>query len=297
MSARLPPFFSLRSLEAAARHGIYSRAARELSVTHSAVSQQIRQLEAELGAKLFERRGNRMIASPEAERLARQVGEGLDMLRNAVAEFAAAAERDPLVVSLDPQFASRWLPTRLAALLADPAGANLQLRVEDQLANFVTDGVDMAVRYGAGRWPGTEVRHLFAETLFPVCSPTFAAAHRLATPRDLLAAPLVHHTHRPWKLWFDAVGLKAPAVRGVVMNDSIMVLDAAAQGLGVALARSGIIDPDLSSGRLVRPVPETAASELGFFVVWRAGSRKLSRIAALREWLVEATADEREAGA
>ena len=297
MPARLPPFFSLRSLEAAARHGSYSRAARELAVTHSAVSQQIRQLEAELGARLFERRGNRMIPTPEAERLARQVGEGLDLLRNAVAEFAAAGERDPLVVSLDPQFASRWLPTRLAALLADPAGANLQLRVEDQLANFVTDGVDVAVRYGSGRWPGTVVQSLFAETLFPVCSPTFAASHPLATPRDLLAAPLIHHTHRPWKLWFDAVGLKSPSVRGVVMNDSVMVLNAAAQGLGVALGRSGIIDPDLSSGRLVRPVLEAVASELGFFVVWRAESRKQARIAALRDWLVEASAAEREAEA
>ncbi len=285
--SRLPPFFALRALEAAARHGGYSRAARELSVTHSAVSQQIRQLEAELGARLFERRGNRMIPTPAAERLARQIGEGLNLLHNAVAQFAAAAERDPLVVSLDRQFASRWLPTRLAALLAHPAGANIEIRVEDRLADFTTDGVDVAVRYGAGRWPGTEVRHLFTETLFPVCSPAFARANPMWAPRDLLNVPLIHHTHRPWRLWFDAVGLKAPTPRGLTMEDSIMVLDAAAQGLGVALARSGLIDPDLNSGRLVRPVPGDVASELGFFVVWRADSRKLARVEALLEWLVD----------
>lgn len=284
--SRLPPFFSLRALEAAARHASYSRAARELSVTHSAVSQQIRQLEAELGTRLFERRGNRMIPTPAAERLARQIGEGLNLLHNAVAEFAAAAERDPLVVSLDRQFASRWLPTRLAALLAHPSGANMEIRVEDRLADFTTDGVDVAVRYGGGRWPETEVRHLFAETLFPVCSPAFAQAHPMRAPQDLLTVPLIHHTHRPWRLWFDAIGLRAPAPRGVTMEDSIMVIDAAAQGLGVALARSGLIDPDLGSGRLVRPVPGDVASELGFFVVWRADSRKLARVAALRDWLV-----------
>ena len=99
------------------RHGSYSRAARELAVTHSAVSQQIRRLEAELGTKLFERRGAGMVPTPEAERLALQIGEGLNLLQNAVAEFAAAAERDQLVVSLDSQFSGRWLPSRLASLL------------------------------------------------------------------------------------------------------------------------------------------------------------------------------------
>ncbi|WP_374574368.1 LysR family transcriptional regulator [Phenylobacterium sp. J367] len=180
---RLPPFFALRALEAAARHRSYSRAAEELAVTHGAVSQQIRKLEEELGARLFERRGNAMIPTAEAERLAKEVGRGLGVLQNAVAEFATAAERDPLVVSLDPQFSNRWLPARLPRLFADPAGRNVELRVEERLANFVTDGIDMAVRYGAGRWAGVEAAPLFAETLFPVCSPQMAAAHDWRGPR------------------------------------------------------------------------------------------------------------------
>jgi LysR family glycine cleavage system transcriptional activator len=291
---RLPPFFALRALEAAARHGSYSRAARELAVTHSAVSQQIRQLEAELGVKLFERRGAGMIPTPAAERFARQIGEGLALLQNAVAEFAAAAERDPLVVSLDSQFSTRWLPTRLAALLAHPAGANLQIRVEERLADFTTDGVDVAVRYGAGRWGGVELKPLFSETLFPVCSPAFAAAHPIRGPEDLLTLPLIHHSHRPWRLWFNAIGLTAPPPSGLILDDSVMVLDAAAQGLGVALARSGIIDPDLHSGRLLRAAAGDVASDMGFFVVWRADNRKAKRIAALTDWLVAETAPERE---
>jgi LysR family glycine cleavage system transcriptional activator len=282
---RLPPFFALRALEAAARHRSYSRAAQELSVTHGAVSQQIRRLEAELGARLFERRGNAMIPTPEAQRLAHAVTRGLGVLQNAVAEFAAAAERDPLVISLDPQFASRWLPQRLPRLLADPAGANLELRVEERRADFVTDGVDVGVRYGAGRWEGVEAAHLFTETLFPVCSPKVAAEHAMSRPEDLLNAPLLHHSHRPWRLWFTAFGLEAPAQTGLLLEDSIMILDAAAQGLGVALARSGLIEADLRAGRLVRPLEGGIASELGFFVVWRADSRKLPRIHALRDWL------------
>jgi LysR family glycine cleavage system transcriptional activator len=283
---RLPPFFALRALEAAARHRSYSRAADELAVTHGAVSQQIRRLEVELGERLFERRGNGMIPTPAAQRLASELGRGFDVLQNAVAEFGAAAERDPLVVSLDPQFANRWLPTRLPRLLQGPAGANLELRVEERRADFTTDGVDVAVRYGAGRWVGVEARHLFAETLLPVCSPTVAANHPMREPKDLLTAPLLHHGYRPWRLWFDAFGLEAPPPRaGMVFDDSVMLVEAAAQGLGVALARSGLIERDLAAGRLVRPL-EGVASDLGFYIVWRADSRKLRRIHALRDWLV-----------
>jgi LysR family transcriptional regulator, glycine cleavage system transcriptional activator len=127
--------------------------------------------------------------------------------------------------------------------------------------------------------------HLFTETLFPVCSPAIAAAYPMHEPRDVLAAPLVHHRHRPWSLWFDAFGLARPRVRGPAFEDSVLVLEAAAQGLGVALARSGLSEGDLASGRLIRPLEAGIASELGFFAVWRADSRKAPRIRALADWL------------
>lgn len=292
---RLPPFFALRALDAAARHRSYSRAADELAVTHGAVSQQIRRLEAELGAKLFERRGNTMVPTPAAQRLADELGRGFDVLQNAVAEFDAGAERDPLVISLDPQFASRWLPPRLPKLLADRAGAHLEFRVEDRRADFTTDGVDVGVRYGAGRWENVEAQHLFAETLFPVCSPKVAAEHPMRRPRDLLTAPLLHHGYRPWSLWFSAFGLDTPPRKGLMFDDSVMLVEAAAQGLGVALARSGLVERDLAAGRLVRPLEGGVASELGFYVVWRADSRKLRRIQALRDWLVAEAAVVQEA--
>lgn len=284
--SRLPPFFALRALEAAARHRSYSRAADELSVTHGAVSQQIRKLEAELGARLFNRQGNLMIPTPEAGQLADEVGRALGLLQNAVSRFAAAAERDPLVVSLDPQFATRWLAPRLPKLLADPAGANLTLWPEERIADFVTDGMDMGVRYGTGEWEGLQTAHLFSETLFPVGSPALLAAHPVRRPEDLLTAPLVHHRQRPWSLWFHALGLEAPAPRGQVFVDSVMQVEAAAAGVGFALARSGLVETDLASGRLVRPLSADIDSDLGFYAVWRAESRKLGRIAALREWLI-----------
>lgn len=284
--ARLPPFFALRALEAAARRRSYSRAAEELGVTHGAVSQQIRKLEAELGARLFTRQGNTMNPTPAAAALAGEVERALKILREAVDDFSAAAERTPLVVSLDPQFSSRWLPSRLPRLLADPAGANLDLIVEARTADFVTDGVDMGVRYGRGVYQGVEKELLFRESLFPVCSPAFAAEHRIGRPEDLLTAPLLRHRWRPWRIWFAAFGLPDPEPRGHEFEDSLMLLEAAAQGMGVALARSGLIEQDLASGRLVQLLPGAVDPEFAFYLAWRADSPKIRRIHALRGWLL-----------
>jgi len=282
---RLPPFFALAALEAAARHRSYSRAADELSVTHGAVSQQIRKLEAELGARLFERRGNAMIPTPAAARLAADTGRALGLLKEGLASFAAQALNDPLMVSVDPQISSRWLPPRLPRLVRDPAGANLDFRVEERLADFTTDGVDVGLRYGGGVYPGLESRLLLRETLFPVCSPGFLVRHPVARASDLAQVPLLHHRHHGWRLWFGAQGLGAPPAEGLAFEDSLMLLEAAAQGLGVALGRSTLVEQDLASGRLVRPLPGEVPSNRDVHVVWRADSRKLGRIAALRDWL------------
>jgi len=291
--ARLPPFFALRALAAAARRRSYSRAAEELSVTHGAVSQQIRRLEEELGARLFARKGNAMIPTPAAERLAGEIERSMQILQNAVDEFSQAAERDPLVVSLDPQFAARWLPSRLPRLTADPAGANIDLVVEAQLANFVTDGVDMGVRHGLGPEPGVESVLLLREKLFPVASPELAAKYDFRTPADLLEAPLLRHRHRPWSLWFSAFGLTDPG-KGLEFEDSIMLVESAAQGMGVALGRSALIEQDLASGRLIRLLPHAVDNDYAIYVAWRPDNPKIRRIHALRDWLLaeaRATAD------
>lgn len=282
---RLPPFFALRALAIAARRRSYSRAAEELSVTHGAVSQQIRKLEEELGARLFARKGNAMIPTPEAERLASEIDRALQILQIAVDDFSQAAERDPLVVSLDPQFAARWLPSRLPRLTADPAGANLDLVVEAGLANFVTDGVDMGVRYGAGPTPGVESVLLLREQLFPVASPELAARFDFRTPADLLDVPLLRHRHRTWDLWFSAFGLSDPG-KGLEFEDSIMLVDSAALGMGVALGRSSLIEQDLASGRLVRLLPHAVDNDYATYLAWRPDNPKLRRIHALRDWLL-----------
>ena len=283
---RLPPFIALRAVEAAVRHRSYSRAADELAVTQSAVSHQIRRLEAELGVRLFERRGAEMIPTWEASRLAGDIGHGLDVLRNALADFRGAPDGDPLVVSLSPQFSRRWLVSGLPDLLAGAAGDGIEVRVEERYVDLAAEGVDVGVRYGDGAWDGVQSHRLFKEKLFPVCSPELALDLGIRRPEDLLTVPLLHHGQRPWSLWFDAHGLAAPPQRGLLFDDSLMQREAAAQGLGVALARSGVVQPDLDTGRLVRPLRGDVPSGLGYFAVWRPESPKLGRIHAVRDWLV-----------
>jgi LysR family glycine cleavage system transcriptional activator len=212
-----------------------------------------------------------------------------------VEAFAAAAERDPLVLSLDPQFSNRWFSSRIPRLSAHPAGANLEIRVEERLADFLTDGVDLGVRYGRGRWPGVETAHLFQETMFPVCSPAFAERHPVESPADLLGVPLLRQRHQPWVAWFETFGLKAAEPKGVIFDDSLLLLDAAVQGLGVALARGSLAEMDVTAGRLVRPLEAAMPSPWGFYVVWRGDSRRLDHIFALRDWLLEETAERRAA--
>lgn len=305
---RLPSFFALRALEAAVRHRSYSTAARELAVTQGAVSQQIRRLEAELGARLFDRIGNEMIPTTDAERLAGEVAGAVTRLQSAVGEISAVASQDPLVLSLASPFAGRWLAPKLPRLLEHPAGLNLDIRVEDRVADFRTDGVDVGVRAGRGDWPGLQAERLTVERLCVVCSPEFAARHAIAEPRDLLDVPLIHSNERLWDLLFEPLRLPTPPATGLVANGAMLVLDAVARGLGAAMARYSMVAEDLRAGRLVRPIPEIVPlpvnfiragqlvrpvregdvppADIGYFLVWRAGNRKQRRIHTLRDWLV-----------
>ncbi|TCS10213.1 transcriptional regulator GcvA [Caulobacter sp. BK020] len=288
---RLPPFLTLTALEAAARHRSYSRAARELFVTHGAVSQQIRKLEDELGAPLFVRQGNSMIPTATGQRLADQVTAALATLHAAVDEARLAA-RGPLVISSGAAFASRWLVPRLARLAAETGEPDLIVRADDRIADLTTDGVDIALRFGRGPWPGVEASALMIDRIFPVCSPDFLARHPLRTPRDLLDVPLLRYIGRPWSVWLTAMGVdEAPRQQGLGFEDTALMLDTAAHGVGVALARSGLAERDLREGRLVRPFSGEIAVDTGNHFVWRADSPKLARILKLRDWFLAETAE------
>jgi LysR family glycine cleavage system transcriptional activator len=290
---RLPPFSSLVALEAAARHRSYSRAAEELFVTHGAVSQQVRKLEEELGVQLFARRGNQMEPTPVGAALAARIGEAIGSLRQGV-ESARRAASGPIVISAGPAFATSWLSPQLSRLSVETGELDLTIRVEDRVSDLATDGVDVALRYGIGPWAGLESVRLMDERIFPVCSPALLARYPIEKPEDLLSAPLLRHTDLPWPMWFRAMGITPPELRPALGFDgSAMMLDAAAQGLGFALARGGYAKRDIDEGRLVRPLPGEIDVETGHNFVWRQDNPKLPRILKLRDWFLAATDGER----
>ncbi len=284
--ARLPPFTALRALEAAARLQSYSRAAEELNVTHGAVSQQIRALEEELGVRLFRRDGNAMLPSEAALKLARRVGEATRAIESVISEIRIERSPAHLVVSTVTSFAVRWMGPRMAGLTARFPDALVTIRAEDRISDFVTDGVDVCIRYGRGNWPGLEVLPLFPEFIFPVCSPEFLKAHDLREPADLTGVPLLRHSFWPWRLWFRAAGVEyeEPAT-GVMFDDSGLLAESAAQGLGAALVRSSLVTGDLKSGRLVRPFSMEIGAEFSHFLLWPPDSRKLPLIHRFRDWI------------
>lgn len=284
--SRLPPFIALRALEAAARHRSYSRAAEELAVTHGAVSQQIRRLEEEFGARLFVREGNDMAPTPAALKLASQVSEALNMIQAGVAGLKEDIADAPLVLSTVHAFAGRWLTHRMSRMPAEIG--EIELQVDMKLANFTTDGVDAAIRHGVGPWPGVESVKLFTESFYVVASPAFLQRHPVRGTEDIAKVPLLHHKDFPWSLWFERTGQPTPKLpRGMRVDDSAVLTDAALQGLGLALVREWLVEQDLLTGRLVKPVPGAIQADAGYSFVWRADSPKLKRVMALREWLME----------
>lgn len=294
---RLPSFLSLRALEAAARHRSYSRAAAELAVTHGAVSQQIRRLEDELGATLFERRGNSMEPTPEALRLAGEVARALGVLRDGVAAFTGAQQRDPLVLSVGGFMARRWLPPRLPRLMAHPAGEGLQIQVVDRHVDLASEA-DAGIRYGTGQWDGLQAQRLYGEDMFPVCAPALAEALPIRGRADVARAPLLHLRTRPWSIWFSKFGRgrTAPA-DGPAFDDALLMSEAAAQGLGLGLAAASMVEDELRSGRLVRPLGDDGVVNVDIYLVWPRGSSKLARIHALRDWLLAEVAADQASGA
>lgn len=283
---RLPPFTALRALEAAARHRSYSRAAEELNVTHGAVSQQIRQLEEAFGARLFTRNGNAMNPTEAGAKLAARVARAVRELRTGVEELAASTVTSPLVISTVHAFAGRWLTHRWSRI--PPEVGELEVKVDVKLANFVTDGIDAAIRHGRGPWPGVESVHLFTENWYPVCSPEFLARNPVRTLEDIARVPLLHHVEYPWSVWFDGIGEPTPKLpTGPRFDDSMVLTDATLQGVGLGLAREWLVENELATGRLVRPLPGAVQAEVGYSFVWRGDSPKLPRVLKLREWLLE----------
>src|SRR6266851_8392752 len=248
MLRRLPPLNALKAFEAAARHESFTRAAEELCVTQGAVSHQVKALEAELGIKLFNRERQRLVITEGGR-------EYLTVLRDAFDRIAVGTERlvqrqsaGVLTVSTSPDFAAKWLVHRLGKFAESHPGIDLRVSATMHHVDFAREDVDIAIRHGDGNWPGLETVRLSSEQLFAVCSPKLLSGRRrLDKVSDILKFPLIHLDSRAdWANWLQRVGVDdGDVTHGPVLNRASMVIDAAINGQGVALARTTLAAWDL----------------------------------------------------
>lgn len=250
---RLPSLPALRAFEAAARLGSGARAAAELFVTPGAISHQIKSLEAQLGYALFVREGRGLQLTADGERLALSLNRLLVGVAAALDEIRRERERPRLSVTALSSFSARWLTPRLGRFIEQQPQVELLLQSSVMLEKLGgAGGIDLAIRMGAGQWPGVHAEPFFEECFMVVASPSLAGGLP-ANPAALAGRALLRTAGEPWLPWFRAAGLDwAEPDHGLVFTDSGLLVQAAVEGQGIGLARHSLCQDDLAAGRLVQ---------------------------------------------
>ncbi|WP_225782603.1 LysR substrate-binding domain-containing protein [Xenophilus sp. Marseille-Q4582] len=285
----LPPLPALRCFEAVARLGSVTRAAQALHVTHSAVSQQVRQLEELLGLPLFERAGRGLRLSENGRLYALQVREALQQIGEATRALRIRPREGELVVALLPSFGQHWLLPRLPRFMARHPGRRLRLLASLELQDLRQGAAHVAIRMGHGPWEGLEQQHLFDDQLLAVAAPHFNGGALPRTPAEVLAAPLIRSAE-PWAPWCAAAGLPEPAASaGLWINDSNLSLEAARLGQGVALERLSVAEALLRRGELVPLTALRVPYAYAYWLVWPPSedARVRESREAFAQWLRE----------
>ncbi len=297
MARNLPPLNSLRAFEASARHLSFTKAAEELHVTPAAISHQIKALEEQLGVPLFRRLTRALRLTQAGQSALPPLRDGFDKLADAVDLLRAHEKSGAITVSLGPAFAAKWLVPRLDRFRAAHPDLDVRLDATDKLVDFQRDNVDLAIRYGGGNYPGVEAERLLSEEIFPVCSPNLREGPEpLEKPDDLRHHTLIHLewdsedvTAPTWRMWLLAAGIHdIDFTRGPAFSMRTLALQAAIEGLGVALASSFLVADDLAAGRLVVPFDLSVCDPLDFayHIVVSKRTAALPKVAAFKNWLL-----------
>lgn len=296
---QLPPLNALRVFEAAARHLSFTKAAEELHVTPGAVSQQIKALEDFLQTPVFRRHKRALLLTDEAQASLPILREGFDKLVEAGQILSKKADAGRLTVSVAPSFASKWLVPRLDRFQEAHPDIDVWVSADMNVVDFAVDDVDIAIRYGAGRYPGLVTEHLMAEKIVPVCSPQLLTGDNpLKKPADLVHHTLLHDSSSEkdpgcptWPMWLKAAGVAhKEGDRGLKFNQSSIVIEAAVAGKGVALAKAALALADLEAARLVIPFDLTTPTEFSYYIVHPPSKSSSPAVKAFKAWVMQEAA-------
>lgn len=288
MTVRLPSLNGLRAFEIVARHMSFTKAAAELNVSQTAVSHQIRRLEAELGSPLFLRRNDGLALSEVGQAYLPGVRSAFQDLRFATEQIMASNSK-VLTVSTLVSVASKWLLPRLPAFQRAFPAIDVRISASTDWVDFRSSGIDAAIRYGHGDWKGLQADFLMSDEIFPVCSP--ALAKTLNSPADLANHTLLQVsgvTAGDWATWLSAAGQAPQLAEGprLTFDLALMAVQAAVDGQGVCIGRSTYVTDDLRAGRLVIPFELRLRDAQGFYLVAPVETAQAEKIAAFRSWLL-----------
>ena len=299
MARRLPALTALRAFEAAGRLLSFTRAAKELHVTQAAVSHQIKTLEDQLGVALFKRVHRGLLLTDAGQALLQPMTRAFDTMADAVEGLNAKRRSDQITLSTLDSLAATWLLPRLLRFRMDYPNVDIRVSTSERLIDLASDGFDLAIRYGRGKWPRVESRRLMTEEIFPVCAPALLEGDPpLREPCDLAKFTLLHDDMtEDWTMWLEAAGVgDIDVARGLAFTHSNLVTQAARDGAGVALGRSVLVQEDLNAGRLVRPFALGLPAFHAYWIVTPKGIEPRREVRSFIDWLIAEAQSRHRAG-
>lgn len=292
MLKRYPSIQSMQAFLQAARVGSFSSAARQLSLTHSAISQQIRTLEEFVGQPLFVREGGRVVLTDAGVLFANQLADGFEQIDRALSSVKERTVKQSITLDVDPELAQSWLVARLPALLAALTGTSLTLLSTPRHERGAFERVDIALRYGYGEWDGFDNALICGDRLTAVGAPALLQARGLSaplTPEQLLALPLLGYTKRSWIPWLAAAGMPVVEPDAIAVFDNAAgLISAASSGVGAGLARGLLAADAIRDGNLIELTQVEIPTHYNLYAVWPR--EKTERVAPLIEVIRELVA-------
>jgi len=283
-----PPLRAVRAFEAIARLGSITAAARELDISPSAVSHQLKILETFLQMPLTERQGRNLILRNEGREYYRSIRSAFNVLRQATEHVREQSASRQVTISLIPLFGMGWFIPRMSGFLQENPGIDINVIYANH-RNYPSDAADISIRFGAGQWPGYRCEKLMSGKMIPVCSRSFIKWHGVIdTPSQLLSLPLLHDEERnTWMAWFQSIGIKRPLrSSGPLFEDGLLTLGAVQSGMGCGLMREPLIAPYLVSGELVKLSDHAIDDGRDYYLCVRQDSELTMEAVNLQHWLI-----------
>ncbi len=285
MVRRLPPLNALKAFEAAARHLNFTEAADELSVTQAAISHQVRALEERLGVQLFRRLPRGLLLTDEGQLLLPGLRDAFDRMAQAVEAIASAEAYGTLTISTLTTFSLSWLVPRLPRFQAAHPEIDVRLMTTPRVVDFAREDVDVAIRHGNGNWPGLSCERLLEERVTPLCGRSFR--DRLREPHDLIGCPILQVSDDlDWPIWLRAVGVEGVNLaRGSHFDSTKIAVQAAIDGLGVAIGEPTMFTEDILAGRIFQPFDLIITTGKSWWLIAPPRSMERRKVKVFRDWI------------